>query len=362
MKGLFLLCLYLLVSGVSCHGQALGPLTGHWQQISKLDGPFLHCGQVIPPGAHLPSDLAINRVFQFKDKLYLDSVNTACSQERFLEVSSDNGATWLPLSAPSDIGKPLHLGVADGALYVFGDKGFSISKDANNWGSTIARVGCDGPFELETKGIMVLCGSSFWHSVDHGATWSQLPLTMPVAGARIIEIIVTGDVLFRAFTTNVNGKSVPSFFRSTDLGARWVEVGPPYGSAITGGSVPIAMGRRNLYIQMSDNGQNLFGVSTDHGASWTLRPVIEGVWVTPGSFVELPDSRICSSGFSGFRGGVYCSSDAGATWQWLTNGFPTSGNQYPWGTLVQSNAIFMLSSPPGSFPVAPSTLFEFVSE
>lgn len=368
MKGMLRFCLFFLVSGVFCEGQQLSPLSGQWQPI-KLDGPSVLCGQNVSPGTHLPRDLRIWAAFQFKNRLYLwGTQECSGTLSMLLVVSSDNGATWSPLSPPADIGKPLQLGAASNGVYVFGDKGFSITKDASHWSQTIAQSYCDirrpflSPLEFETKGLLVQCGYVFLHSVDKGATWTPLPLSpLPIAtdptGPPFIN--VTGDAIFREASKG----TVTHFFRSTDLGVSWEEVGLPNGRAPI--NVPGAFGGRNLYLLLWDHGTRFAAVSTDHGVSWSLRAIgMElGNYVHPAdtlTTIELPDSRVCQSGFDAVRGGVYCSGDAGVTWQWLTKGLPMKDEGYISGTLIQSNSGLFMES--GSQAAHADTLWEFVPE
>jgi photosystem II stability/assembly factor-like uncharacterized protein len=366
MKALCVFCCFLFTNGALYANPRLSPLTGHWQQIAKLDGAPIPCGHTITPGAHLPPGVQPVILLQLPNALFTSTTNINCGAERITASSSDNGASWSPLVIPSNFGGLRSLGAAGDTLYAFGDSGFATSKDGKTWGPVIPKANCTGPFESTTKGVLVSCLSTgFWRSQDNGITWTAIPIaSLPTGPITPSQLIVTGDILFSWNSVSVSGpkREDPRFFRSADLGASWDEVGGIYEEPA---SLNEVFGRINLYARFgSPTHPSILLVSTDQGKSWDLR--VKDNQVTPNSYtaLEYSDSRLCTFNQQD-RGGVYCSGDAGLSWQWLTKGLPHINNgfqdAYPSGKLIPSNQGMFLEtslSNTGNF----DAIFVFKSE
>ena len=353
MKALFVFCCFLFTNGALCANPPLSPLKGHWQQIAKLDGPPITCGHTITPGAHLPPGAQPFILVQLPDALFTSTTNINCGTERITASSSDNGASWSPLAIPSNVGGLQSLGATEDTLYAFGDKGFATSKDGKAWKAVVPQAYCSGPSEFTTKGILVSClYAGFLLSRDDGITWTALPLaSLPTGSITASNLIVTADTLFTWGTVSAGvgtGKHTsPRFFRSDNLGTNWDEVGGIY-------EAPAALmevfGRINLYARFANSTRpGILLVSSDQGITWNLR--ITDSQLTPNSStaLEYSDSRLCTIISQENRGGVYCSGDAGLSWQWLTKGLPLKNDGfqdvYPTGRLVPSNlGIFLETS------------------
>jgi len=375
MRYLLLAC-FLLVGGLRSNGQVLLPLKGQWKKIVSTSSTPLTCGQSLPPNSAYPMNFRTNSVDRFDSKLFIAGVLVSCApQTQNVIVSSDDGAHWASLTGLPDIGNLSLMAVSD-ALYLFGDKGFVMSKDGVNWNSPIQIPYCNGPYDTETKGALVICNSNaqVFRSVDDGLTWTPVPLTpLPPHGCGSqAQLTVTGDVLIKNCFELIEGAPgqaifLPHLFRSSDLGNTWEETGPNFYNAAF---LPQVFGRLNLYLGATTiNGgisvDKVF-ISTDHGVSWYVQ-TSSGMPIPNEPMLEMADSRVCT-GSPAPSGGVYCSGDAGHTWQWLVNGLPTKQTatyaySYPSSNPVaNSNGLFIIIgagiAPGGNAPGDPS-LWEF---
>jgi hypothetical protein len=158
-------------------------------------------------------------------KLFIAGSLSACTPALLnVIVSSDEGAHWASLTGLPDIGNLSLMAVSD-ALYLFGDKGFVISKDGVNWNSPIQIAYCNGPYDTETKGAFVICNynAQVFRSVDHGSTWTPVP---PHSCANTTQLTVSGgDVLIRNCFELIGAPGhqgfIPHLFRSSDMGNTW---------------------------------------------------------------------------------------------------------------------------------------------
>jgi hypothetical protein len=377
MRHLLLVC-SLFVGGLHSSGQGLSPLKGQWKKIVSTSTTSLTCGQSLPSNSAYPMNFGTSSVDRFYSKLFIAGEFTNClPQTQQVIVSSDDGVHWASLAGFSDIGNLSSMAVSD-ALYLFGDKGFVISKDGANWDSPVQIPNCNGPYDTETKGVLVICNynAQVFRSVDHGSTWTPVPLTpLPPNGcANTTQLIVSGDVLIKNCFEHIGGAPgqaifVPHLFRSSDLGNTWEETGPNY---YTAAFLPQVVGRRNLYLGATTIDGGIVGdkvfISKDHGLTWYLQ-ASSGVPIPYESMLEMADSRVCT-GSPAPSAGVYCSGDRGYTWQWLVNGLPTKQTSayaysYPRSNpIANSNGLFIIVGAgvapggTGSTPGDPS-LWEF---
>jgi hypothetical protein len=308
----------------------------------------------------LPWASAIKNLVELSDTMYAYISNTGSGQfcASYGAFSVDHGASWSPLATPANVGTLKSLGGSGNTLYAFGDHGFSTSHDGKTWGDVVAHALCHGPFDLSTKGILISCQDvGLLHSVDNGQTWVTLHFgSFPPGAIAPTGIIVSGDALFAWATKPTQPGEprwgIPFFYRSVDLGASWDEVSHSGDTTVHLWGV---FGRVNLYAIMRQNGSNtpIPLISADHGLSWTIRGTnvqwLPDLPFNPGdldpNIVEYADSRVCTNNIGGSnRGGVYCSGDTGASWQWVIKGFPDKpdpNNQpyhvYPAVSLVSSN-------------------------
>jgi photosystem II stability/assembly factor-like uncharacterized protein len=229
----------------------------------------------------------------------------ACTLDS-IYFSSNNGATWSPTNAPSElIGSIYRLAAEDSLVVATGNNGaYRSTNGGKDWNRIV------GP-----TGLCCLClDSSYWYvanngvwrSSDHGGSWAE-----------------TGDLLISfpfgtlAYT---NVKSVhsadgivlcspggPGIFKSTDNGSIWqvsnsgFNVPQTWSMAVTGDTAYAAVHRQGIFR------------TTDRGETW--QNDIDGM--ADDRFFSIAANR--NVVFVGTRTVVSVSIDAGRTWATCTN-------------------------------------------
>lgn len=228
--------------------------------------------------------------------------------------STDDGDTWIATGEipGSRLARSIHVS-EDGVLYAATDDTVYRSTDAGaQWSATSLDLRGRGRVVIATKGsdlVLVGCSSGLLaRSTDGGTSWSvdesssMHPLT--------ILVTRTGTVLI--------GSAYGGVYRSTDDGATWASSN--YGmasahasviAAAPNGSVHVVgnsyLGQRSAGLQSS---ASLWSTS-DHGESWrAVRLAFLGT-CTEYALVALPDNVLV---LGATCGGIYQSTDNGATW------------------------------------------------
>jgi photosystem II stability/assembly factor-like uncharacterized protein len=179
-------------------------------------------------------------------------------------------------------------------------------------------------------------------STDHGATWQALAAlseTFPAptgtlkAGRITLGNGANGDAIVYAFTATQNDGSQLDLFRSTDGGANWTPLGlrsktplNPNPDApnmnVMGGQAfynhmllvdPNDANRNTVYI----GGQFSSMKSTDGGATWLVLANWLGLFKLPyvhADYHSAAISPVTRQVFFGSDGGLFVSSDGGASW------------------------------------------------
>ena len=147
------------------------------------------------------------------------------------------------------------------------------------------------------------------------AQWQQTSLD----SGYIYSFAVKGDTIFA-------GSDLNGIYFSSDGGGSWVTMNT--GLRSENGIFAIAIKSDTLLARADGNGMNL---STNFGSSWTS--IDSGL--TSGCVISMAanDSNIYvgTQAISDTRGGVYASSNYGALWSQMNNGFgldPSTGYPY----------------------------------
>jgi photosystem II stability/assembly factor-like uncharacterized protein len=168
------------------------------------------------------------------------------------------------------------------------------------------------------------CGG-LWRTSDGGSSWECLTDELPTLGISDIDLspqdpntifICTGtrDVWWETFSVGI--------LKSEDAGQTWTETGLHYLLQQNKSVHELLINPANPSVMVSATGNGIYR-SLDGGDTWTL--------IVGGNFMDLAQkpgdpSTIYATNFSYFNCGarVYRSLDAGASFQTMVTGFPSS--------------------------------------
>jgi photosystem II stability/assembly factor-like uncharacterized protein len=335
----------------------------------------------------------------------LAAARSACSSFNNVFKSTDNGATWSTTSGLN--GKIVQsFAIKDGSIYATtaffpGSSGVSRSTDnGNTWQQVSSPIENGGEAFVSDNAIIVAEDNFIWRSTDDGASWDvveQFALTgissFARAGTKLFAAVRTGIMTstdnggswdFSAFSNGAysfssDGSviylgSKDKVFKSTDLGATWIDVstglgkggiqallfdgtnlfaGTPADSAgvyksTNGGTnwspaatgLPIGKIIRSLisfgaYVFAGTEGDGIYR-SSDHGDSWAKTDVNNTLLAQE---LVLTFCTTDKALFAGGLNGIYKSNDGGATFQRTLNGFPPNIGVFAWSLTVSGDNI-----------------------
>ncbi len=155
----------------------------------------------------------------------------------------------------------------------------------------------------------VFAGTSngVYRTPDGGTTWPEADSGLP-RGSAVSSFFVQDSLLFA-------GTGGAGVFRSSDDGTSWAAVNNGLGNF----TVNVLTGNRDTLYAGTQTGQSMYR-SLDHGASWTATNIrlyagtgVQGAAMT-GGYV------FAGRYAGGLHGGVFRSSDGGASWDSVSNG------------------------------------------
>lgn len=150
--------------------------------------------------------------------------------------------------------------------------------------------------------------AALFRSTDGGSTWSRTNATGTLSTALAVD---------PASPATVYSCSGTSISRTTDAGITWQPVDTGFPNFYCGSVIVVPGTPSTVYL----GGPGVVAKSTDNGASWKTTTVgsspslIISLAAAPGS------TTLYAGSYEDFKtGGIYRTSDAGATWTALTNG------------------------------------------
>jgi photosystem II stability/assembly factor-like uncharacterized protein len=260
--------------------------------------------------------------------------------------SSDNGDTWQEIAAPvhnggkmivSDnaiivaadnlIWRSLDDGVSWNAVEQFALSGINSFARAgtklfatgttvlwtslDNGGSWTKSVFPDGAVSLSANGSTIYLGSSskVFKSTDLGATW--IDVSAGLGHGSIVSLLYDGSILFAGATADSAG-----IYRSTNGGTSWT----PAATGLPVGKTIRAMISFGGYVFASTEGDGIYR-SSDHGETWAKTDLNNSLLVNETVYnFCVKDNAL----FAGASNGIYKSVDGGATFLRVINGFPAN--------------------------------------
>lgn len=266
----------------------------------------------------IPSNQMIYSFAQLNGKMYA-GIGTSGLTTGALYVSTDNGVTWANSTLEwTGLSAVMSLAVKGSYIYAgtYEDDLFISSNNGLNWSHVVLNLSA-GVFALGTSGNNVVAYTNGtgpgWLSTNNGANWS-------VTGTGVLEIVndfLSIDGKFYAGTRKGLGVS-------TNDGVTWT-------LPANNGTPIYPDGRKPMSGLLYRNGVLFANVidkicySSDFGENWTQTNITLSNFSTSYSMVYY-GGRIYAAlyGLSDTSKGVINTSNNGANWSFMTQGFGTT--------------------------------------
>ena len=249
----------------------------------------------------------------------------------------------------------------NGGLYKSGDGGATWTKISttavtNYYSSCDVIAISSTDVLLATRGYSPNWGGIF-QTTDGGTTWNQITSGLPTSNYN--RIAMTQDpshpntvyAVFESTITKSSGDAgLNGIYKSTDGGSNWTALTKP-GKLVSTGNLSY-LGSQGWYGNVisidPNNSQNIVvgGVdmmnSTDGGSSWSQLTYWDSYYGSP--VVHADHHAICfvpsqpNTLYAGDDGGIYRTTDGGATWIALNNGLEIT--QFYGGAVFTSGSIY----------------------
>jgi len=257
------------------------------------------------------------------DKIFVSGNAIIVADDNFIWRSLDDGDSW-------DLVEQFALtgisSFARAGTRLFAASGTGMMTSEDNGGSWTFSPFSGGVATFSSNGAIIYLGSSskVFKSIDFGATWMDVSTGL---GHGVIQaLLYDGNNLFAGTPADFAG-----IYRSTNGGTSWTPAAA---------GLPIASDLRSLisfsgFLFAGMNGDGIYR-SSDRGDTWAK--------VDPNNSLLAQELVLTfcvkdNALFAGAAKGIYKSTDGGATFQRILNGFPTNINVTAYSLTVSSGNI-----------------------
>ena len=245
----------------------------------------------------------------------------------------------------------------DGGLFKSSDAGISWSKISSTDFATNYFNGCD-IISISSSTILFAVNKNnstyggIYRTTDSGTNWSLVASVLPTTGYRRIALVQdpsNSNTVYAAYQSENTGSpdyGLKGIYKTTDGGATWTQLSdPPTLASTSSRSYLNTQGWYDNVIAVDPhNSSNLYagGVdmvkSTDGGSSWSQLTFWHSSFGTPvvhaDHHVITFDPNTANVVYGGNDGGIYKTTNGGATWTNLNNGLEIT--QYYGGAVAAS--------------------------
>lgn len=255
------------------------------------------------------------------------------AEDNFIWRSTDDGASWDVVEQFALTGIR-SFGRAGTKLFAAANTGIETSTD--NGGTWSFSPFSNGAYSFSSDGSTIYLGSQdkVFKSTDLGTTWMDVSTGLGKGG--IQALLFDGIDLFAGTPADSAG-----VYKSTNGGQSW---------AAAAAGLPIGKTIRSLisfgaYVFAGTQGDGIYR-SSDHGDSWAKTDVNNTLLAQQVVFTFYTKDQAL---YAGAGNGIYKSTDGGATFQRMLNGFPPNINVFAWSLTASGGnvvaAVTVLFSP-----------------
>ena len=255
------------------------------------------------------------------------------AEDNFIWRSTDDGMSW-------DVVEQFALtgisSFAKAGTKLFGAATTGIQTSTDNGASWSFEPFSNGAYSFSSNGSTIYLGSSskVFKSTDVGATWIDVSTGLGNGG--IQALLFDGTTLFAGTPADAVG-----IFRSTNGGTSW----DPGAAGLPIGKVIRSLISFGAYVFAGTEGDGIYR-SSDHGDTWAKTDVNNTLLAHQLVFTFCTKDNAL---FAGAQNGIYKSTDGGATFQRIINGFPPNIGLFAWSLTVSGGdivaAVTVLLSP-----------------
>jgi len=255
------------------------------------------------------------------------------AEDNFIWRSTDDGMSW-------DVVEQFALtgisSFAKAGTKLFGAATTGIQTSTDNGASWSFEPFSNGAYSFSSNGSTIYLGSSskVFKSTDVGATWIDVSTGLGNGG--IQALLFDGTTLFAGTPADAVG-----IFRSTNGGTSW----DPAAAGLPIGKVIRSLISFGAYVFAGTEGDGIYR-SSDHGDTWAKTDVNNTLLAHQLVFTFCTKDNAL---FAGAQNGIYKSTDGGATFQRIINGFPPNIGLFAWSLTVSGGdivaAVTVLLSP-----------------
>jgi photosystem II stability/assembly factor-like uncharacterized protein len=255
------------------------------------------------------------------------------AEDNFIWRSTDDGTSWdvVEQFALTGIGS---FGKAGTKLFGAARTGIQTSTD--NGASWTFEPFSNGAYSFSSNGSTIYLGSNskVFKSTDLGATW--IDVSTGLGHGTVDALLFDGSTLFAGTPADAAG-----IYKSTNGGASW----DPAGAGMPVGKTIRSLISFGAYVFAGTEGDGIYR-SSDHGDTWVKVDTNNNLLAQELVFTFCTKDNAL---FAGAANGIYKSTDNGATFQRMLNGFPPNIGVFAWSLTASGGnvvaAVTVLFSP-----------------